>query len=734
MATAMAHPKVMTIQPEFSALEFLSSTPATTPSPRMIRIIVPINSPIYACIDHSPLERPSGRHVTRRTQVGLHLVIEFKERYGEPRHLQRGHVFPDVGHPPNLHSLALQHVGDVGVGYVELHQRRAAHAVDHYGHLRAGEVNGVAQDLLQHLIDNLVRRRDILALDAWLAVDADADLHLVIANIENGLPALGRGATREGHTHRAHVGVDAFGKLLYPCEVFAVVGRGTADLVHEDGASDTAPPARVRRVLDGHIVVGDDVVGLYSFGLAEFPCHLEVKHVARVVLDDVEDTGPAVHGLARFEHLVWGRARENGSGAGGVEHPWSHETAVGRLVARAAAGHEGYLALYGGVGPYDDVGLWDNPDQAAVGQLHPPEHVLDDPLGRVDDFLHLLFSSLSERGLDRFLCPLLGPCYGLFPPSVEPFSFLLVHLRLVAAPQPPPVLELLAVLPEPCRQASEVGCAEGRGLQGLRHLYGRPEYVGLELHHPAVGSGPAVGLEGRDVYPRVGLHRLDRVAGLVAHALKGGPREVRPAGATREPDDGAPGVRIPVWRPKANERRHEVHVVVRVEARCELFSLLCALDDPEPVPEPLHRSPRYEDGALQRVLDGFVAEAPRYRRQHLALTLYGFRACHHQGEGACSVGILGQALIERDLAEEGGLLVAGDPGDGDLGPEDLSVCVAVDVGARLYVRECRTRHSAQHLQQLVVPLEVEDVVHEGARSVRVVCDVGTASGQLVDHP
>src|SRR5215217_6174432 len=464
----------MTIQPEFSALEFLSNTPATTPSPRMIRIIVPINSPIYACIDHSLLERPSGRHVARRTQVGLHLVVELQERDGESCHLQRGHVIPDVGHPPNLHSLALQYVGDVGVGYVELHQRRAAHTVDHHGNLRAGEVNGVAKDLFQHLIDDLVRRRDILALDARLAVDADADLHLVIANIEDWLPTLGRGATGKRHPHRAHVGVDAFGKLLDACEIFPVVGRGTADLVHEDGACDAPPPARVRRVLDGHIVVGHDVVSLYPFGLAELPCHLEVEHVACVVLDDVEDTGPAVDGLAGFEHLVRRRTRKNGAGAGGVEHSWSDEAAVGRLVARAAARDEGYLAFYGGVGPYDDVGLGNHPDQAAVGQLHPPEHVLDDPLGRVDDFLHLLFSSLSERRLDRFLSPLLGPCYSLFPPAVEPLPFLLVHLRLVPAPEPPAVLELLTVLPEPCRQASEVGCAEGRSLKCLRHLYGRP--------------------------------------------------------------------------------------------------------------------------------------------------------------------------------------------------------------------------------------------------------------------
>src|SRR5918994_5880577 len=156
MATAIPHPKVMTIQPEFSALEFLSSTPATTPSPRMIRIIVPITSPMYACIDHSLLERPTGRHVARRGQVGLHLVVELQERYGEPRHLQRGHVISYVGHPEDLYALALEHISDVGVGDVELHKGRAAHAVDHDGDLGAAEINGVSEDPGQELVHYLV--------------------------------------------------------------------------------------------------------------------------------------------------------------------------------------------------------------------------------------------------------------------------------------------------------------------------------------------------------------------------------------------------------------------------------------------------------------------------------------------------------------------------------------------------------------------------------------------------
>src|SRR5918997_6484344 len=558
MATAIAQPKVITIQPEFSALEFLSNTPATTPSPRMIRIMVPINSPIYASIYPSSLERSSGSDVARRPEVVFHLVVELEQGYREPGHLQRGHVVPDVGHPPDLDPLALQDVRHVGVGDVELHERGPAHAVDHHGNLGTREVHGVAEDAAHHLVHYLVGGLHLFALNTRLAVDAYTDLHLVVGDIEDGLAALGRGAARERHTHRTDVAVDPLCQLLDAGKIPAVVRGGAADLVYEDGAGDTAPPAGERRVLDGHVVVGDHVVGLYPLRLGELARHLEVEHVARVVLDDVEDPRTAVDGLGRLEHLVRGWAGEDGAGAGGVEHARSDEAAVGRLVARAAAGDEGHLALHGGVGADDDAVLGNHPDQARVRQLHPPQHLVDDPLGRVDDFLHVSLSSvcrLGERGLDGFLGPILGPGYGLLPPAVEPLALLLAHLRLVAAPETPPALDLVAVLPEADREPGKIRGTERRGLQRLGHLDRRPEDVRLELHHPAVGRGPAVCLEGRDVYARVRLHRLDGVAGLVAHALERGPREVRPRAAAREPEDGAPGVRVPVWGSETDEGR-----------------------------------------------------------------------------------------------------------------------------------------------------------------------------------
>src|SRR5829696_8031026 len=338
---------------------------------------------------NSSLERSSRRDVARRLEVALHLVIQLEQRDGEARHLQRGHVIPDVGHAPDLYALALEHVGHVGVRNVELHEWGAAHAVDHHGHLGARKVHRVAQDSCQHLVDYPIGGLDVLALHAGLAVDAYPDLHLLLADLEDGLPALGRGATGQRHPHGTHACVDPLGQFFYSCQVLAVVGGGAADLVHEDGAGDAAPATGIGRVLDCHVVVGHDVVGLDALGLGKLAGHLEVEHVAGVVLDDVEDAGPAVDGLAGLEHLVGGGAREHGAGAGRVEHAWSDVTAVGRLVARAAAGDEGDLARNGSVGPDDYVYFGEDPDQAPVSELHAPEHVLDDPLGRVDDLLHL---------------------------------------------------------------------------------------------------------------------------------------------------------------------------------------------------------------------------------------------------------------------------------------------------------------------------------------------------------
>ena len=159
--------------------------------------------------------------------------------------------------------------------------------------------------------------------------------------------------------------------------------------MYEDRTGHPAPPAGEGGILYRYVVVGYYVVGLYAFGLGELAGHLEVEHVAGVVLDDVEDARAAVDGFGGFEHLVGGGAGEDGAGAGGVEHSGADVAAVGRLVAGAAPGDEGDFALHRSVGAHYYVVLGDHPEEIAVGQLHPPEHLFDHPLRGVDDLLHL---------------------------------------------------------------------------------------------------------------------------------------------------------------------------------------------------------------------------------------------------------------------------------------------------------------------------------------------------------
>ena len=109
----------------------------------------------------------------------------------------------------------------------------------------------------------------------------------------------------------------------------AGLGMRAGDLLEEDGHADATAAGRVQRVLDRDVVVGHDGRDLDVAG-HELGGHLEVQHVAGVVLDDVQDAGPAVDGAGGGLHLVRDRRGEDVAGRRGVEHaraptnpPWS---------------------------------------------------------------------------------------------------------------------------------------------------------------------------------------------------------------------------------------------------------------------------------------------------------------------------------------------------------------------------------------------------------------------------
>jgi len=174
-------------------------------------------------------------------------------------------------------------------------------------------------------------------------VNADPDLHLLLAQVEGRLAGRGHGAGGQGHA------------MLRP---LALTRRhSSATSLSEAWASAAAPqifsastvvptpasPGGVQTVLDRHVVVDDDRLHLDVIGLGEVRGHLEVEDVTGVVLDDVEHPGAAADRLGGLQD--W-------SGVGEVKtHPGrphpacpSPEAAVHRLVPRASAGDERRLA------------------------------------------------------------------------------------------------------------------------------------------------------------------------------------------------------------------------------------------------------------------------------------------------------------------------------------------------------------------------------------------------------
>ena len=218
-----------------------------------------------------------------------------------------------------------------------------------------------------------------------------------VAEVERRLAGHGRGARGERHAHASAALVDRAAEAGHLRERPARLRSRAADLLGEHGGADAAAPGRVEAVLDGDVVVDDDLLHGESLVARKVGGHLEVHHVAGVVLDDVEGAGAAVDGLRRGEHLVRRRGGEDLARAGGVEHTRADEPAVHRFVSRAAAGDDRHLAGHGRVGARDPVRVGVDDETAGVRQGDAGEFLPDDVFRPVDELLHRSSSSCGRR-------------------------------------------------------------------------------------------------------------------------------------------------------------------------------------------------------------------------------------------------------------------------------------------------------------------------------------------------
>src|SRR5918995_923221 len=189
-------------------------------------------SPIQARTSEAPMltgaSAPAeGRRVDRGVPEPDEIVVELEQRDRAAGHLQRGDVVADQP-PLDRDPPVLQEPVELPVDDVELDQRGAAHAVDEGEHAVAGLVRQVLDDGGGQKPHDRRGARERLAVPARLAVDADADLHLVVAQLEARLAGGRRDARRERHAHAPALPVDLAAQIGDLAERLALLGRGAA--------------------------------------------------------------------------------------------------------------------------------------------------------------------------------------------------------------------------------------------------------------------------------------------------------------------------------------------------------------------------------------------------------------------------------------------------------------------------------------------------------------------------
>src|SRR6266498_4100308 len=315
------------------------------------------------------------------------LAVGAQQGDGAALHLQGGDEGADQA-AGDLHATLVEELGQAAVDHVQLGEGRATHGVDERDHLLALVEAEVLDHRAGEPVGELVGRLHADALAAGLAVDADADLDLVVAQLEGGRPRGRDGAGGQRQAHGADVRDHVAGQLDHGLEVAALLRLGPRQLLQQHGAADAPASLGVERVAHGHVVVDHDALDLAARLAGELGGHLEVHDVAGVVLDDVQHSSAAVHLPGGPLHLVRGRRGEHLARAGGVQHAPADEAPVHRLVARAAAGYQGDLPLPRSIRPVHARRVVVHPHQVGVRPRDPLEGLPHELVDLVDQLLH----------------------------------------------------------------------------------------------------------------------------------------------------------------------------------------------------------------------------------------------------------------------------------------------------------------------------------------------------------
>ena len=203
-----------------------------------------------------------------------------------------------------------------------------------------------------------------------------------------------------------------------------------------------------------------------------------------------------------------------------------------------------------------------------------------------------------------------------------------------------------------------------------------------------------------------------------------------PAGPPGDAHQRPPGVHVPVGGPQAREGGDQVDAPRVGDLGGVVLRVPGLADEAQLIPHPLDHRAAHKDGTLQGVLHLPVQPHGDGGEQAVPAAAQLVPRVHQQ-ETAGAVGVFGLPRGEAALAEQGGLLVPGHPGDGDLRPQQIGG--PIDLAGVPHLGQ-HFRGDAQFGTDVLVPAQPPDIKEHGAAGVGHVGDVDRPAGELPHQP
>ena len=199
----------------------------------------------------------------------------------------------------------------------------------------------------------MVQRAEATAVDARLAVNADAELHFIVLQGKGRLSGGRYGAGAEGDANGVTEIIQAAPQFSAGLQRIAALGGGADQFFDQYGIGNAAAACGIETVLHRHVVVDHHGGDFNAALMQQLGGGFEVQDVAGVVFDNQQDAFAAVNLHRAFEHFIWRRRGEDFPRAGARKHPLADIAAVHWLMAAAAAGEEGDLTGHRRIGAGD---------------------------------------------------------------------------------------------------------------------------------------------------------------------------------------------------------------------------------------------------------------------------------------------------------------------------------------------------------------------------------------------